>query len=135
MPEDLTGSLGSLGKMFQSVGAKLTGRGELVQLEDPEFERLFKVYASDQTEARYILSSSLMRRFVDLRNRQNNVVAAAFIGGQMYLMLAKNDDWFEAPSMSTPLDIDALSATLNQLALATGVIRDLDLNTRIWSKQ
>lgn len=135
MPEDVTGSLGSLGKMFQKMGAKLTGRGELVQLEDPEFEQLFKVDASDQVEARYILSSSLMRRLVDLRRRQNNVVAAAFIGGQMYLMLAKSDNWFEAPSLGTPLDMDALGATLNQLALATGIIHDLDLNTRIWSKQ
>lgn len=83
MPEDLTGSLGALGKMFQKMGAKMSGRGQLVQLEDPEFERLFKVDSSDQTEARYILSSALMRRFVDLRQRQNNTVAAAFIGGQM----------------------------------------------------
>ncbi len=135
MPEDVTGSMGALGKMFQKMGAKMTGRGQLVQLEDPEFERYFKVDASDQTEARYILSSALMRRLVDLRKRQNNVVAAAFLGGQMYLMLAKTDNWFEAPSMSTPLNINALSTTLNQLALATGIVQDLDLNTRIWSKE
>ncbi|RYX84076.1 DUF3137 domain-containing protein [bacterium] len=134
MPEDLTGAMGSLGKMFQKMGAQLTGRGQLVQLEDPEFEGMFKVNSSDQTEARYILSSSLMRRLVDLRKRQNNVVAAAFIGGQMYLMLAKTDNWFEAPTMSTPLDINALSHTLNQLSLVTGIVSDLDLNTRIWSK-
>ncbi len=135
LPEDLTGSLGGLGKMFQKMGAKLSGRGQLVQLEDPEFERLFKVGATDQTEARYILSSSLMRRFVTLRNRQNNTVAAAFVGGQMFLMLAKSDNWFEAPPMNTPLDMNALSEILNQLQLATGIVHDLDLNTRIWSKE
>lgn len=135
MPEDLTGSLGGLGKMFQRMGAKMTGRGQLVQLEDPDFERLFKVDSSDQTEARYILSSALMRRMVDLRQRQNNTVAAAFIGGQMYLMLAKRDNWFEAPPMNTPLDMNALGVTIDQLSLATGIVHDLDLNTRIWSKQ
>ena len=135
MPEDLTGSLGGLGKMFQKMGATLSGRGQLVQLEDPEFERLFKVGATDQTEARYILSSSLMRRFITLRQRQNNVVAAAFVGGQMFLMLAKNDNWFEAPSMNTPLDMNALNEILGQLQLATGLVSDLDLNTRIWSKE
>ncbi|BCM94015.1 hypothetical protein IAD21_05910 [Abditibacteriota bacterium] len=135
LPEDVTGSMGAFGKMFQKMGAKMTGRGQLVELEDPEFERLFKVDSTDQIEARYILSSSLMRRLVDLRNRQNNVVAAAFIGGQMYLMLAKTDNWFEAPPMNTPLDMNALLPTLNQLYLATGVVNDLDLNTRIWSKQ
>ncbi len=134
-PEDLTGSLGGLGKMFQRMGAKISGRGEVVQLEDPEFERLFKVSATDQTEARYILSSSLMRRFVDLHNRQQNVVAAAFVFGQMFLLLAKNDNWFEAPSLQTPLDLDALSSTLQQLSLATNLVHDLDVNTRIWSKE
>ena len=135
MPEDITGSLGNFGKMFQRMGAKMTGRGQLVQLEDPEFERLFKVDSTDQVEARYILSSALMRRLVDLRTRQNNTVAAAFSGGQMYLMLAKRDNWFEAPPMNTPLDMNALGTTLHQLSLATGIVHDLDLNTRIWSKQ
>ena len=134
MPQDITGKMGNFGKMFQKMGAKLTGRGQLVLLEDPEFAALFKVDASDQTEARYILSSSLMRRLIDLRHRQNRAVAAAFVGGQLFLMLEKNDNWFEAPPLATPLDMNALGPTLSQLGLATGIVSDLDLNTRIWSK-
>ncbi len=135
MPQDITGKMGGLGKMFQKMGAKVSGRGQLVLLEDPEFAALFKVDATDQTEARYILSSSLMRRLIDLRRRQGKDVAAAFVGGQMFLMLEKNDNWFEAPPLSTPLDMNALGPTLTQLGLATGIVSDLDLNTRIWSKE
>ncbi len=135
LPEGLSGSLGSFGRGIQSLGGKLGGRGALVQLEDTEFERAFVVYSSDQTEARYILSSALMRRLLELKRQFNDNVSAAFIGGSVYLMISKRDNWFEPPSLSTPLTFEGVENTLQQLQMATGIVRELDLNTRIWSKQ
>lgn len=135
VPEGLSGSLGGFGRGIQSLGGTLSGRGALVQLEDPNFERAFVVYSSDQTEARYILSSSLMSRLMNLKSHFNSNVSAAFISGSLYLMIPKQDDWFEPPSLNTPLTFEGVETTLRQLQLATGIVEELDLNTRIWSKQ
>jgi len=55
-------------KMFGFIGTKLQkmnkARGELVKLENPEFESEFVVYSDDQVESRYILSPSLMERIL-----------------------------------------------------------------------
>ncbi|HRQ65544.1 MAG TPA: DUF3137 domain-containing protein, partial [Xanthomonadaceae bacterium] len=59
LPDRAQRSLGALGQALQSLNSTY---GQLVKLEDPEFERLFVVYASDQIEARYILSAALMPR-------------------------------------------------------------------------
>lgn len=135
VPEGISGSLGSFGRGLQSLGGKLGGRGALVQLEDPEFERTFVVYSSDQIEARYILSSALMRRLLNLKQHFNDNVSVAFIGGSLYLMISKHNDWFESPALSAPLTFAGVETTLRQLQMATGIVEELDLNTRIWSKQ
>lgn len=135
VPEGLTGSLGGLGRGLQSLGGTVSGRGALVQLEDPDFERAFVCYSSDQTEARYLLSSALMSHLMNLKQHFNSNVSAAFIGGSLYLMIPKQDNWFEPPGLSTPLSFESVENTLRQLQMATGIVEELDLNTRIWSKQ
>ena len=134
LPEGLSGSLGSFGRGLQSLGGAMGGRGDLVKLEDPEFERAFVVYSRDQIEARYLLSSSLMRRLLALKSQFDGEVCVAFIGGALYLTIAKRGDWFEPPALSTPLSFESVETTLRQLQMATGIVEDLDLNTRIWSK-
>ena len=47
-------------------------RPPLVKLEDPEFEKHFVVSGEDQVEARYILSTCLMQRLTDFRNKPMN---------------------------------------------------------------
>ena len=126
--------LNLLGNWGQVVGGTLGRRGDLVKLEDPDFERAFVVYSGDQTEARYILSSALMRRLLALKNHFGGQVSAAFIGGALYLTIAKNANWFEPPSLGTPLGFESVKRTLQELQMATGIIEELDLNTRIWSK-
>ena len=59
--------------MFGFLGTKLQkmnkGRGDLVKLENPEFESEFAVYSGDQIESRYILSSSLMERILSFKKQ------------------------------------------------------------------
>ena len=58
-------------RLFGSWGRKLQGsnKGKLVKLEDPEFEKLFVVFSTDQVEARYILTPAIMHALVELRKR------------------------------------------------------------------
>jgi hypothetical protein len=50
LPDTEQSWLGGFGQWLQSISAKLGNQpGELVKMEDPEFERLFKVFSTDQS--------------------------------------------------------------------------------------
>lgn len=135
LPDTAQKMLGRFGQTLQALGAKLSfGARELVKLEDPEFEQQFVVYGHDQIEARYLLSPSLMRRLLDFRARCSGGFHLAFMANQIYMAIPLAENWFEPP-VGRKLDINALAPYARQLQFATGIVEDLDLNTRIWSKQ
>lgn len=110
---------------------------EKVTLEDPGFEKLFAVYATDQVEARYILSPSLMERLVACRRRMDAQVQAAFMDDHVILAIPDPHNRFEPPSMwsSGPLLSDAdIQAYAADIALAAELIDELNLNRRIWER-
>ncbi|MEZ5946247.1 MAG: DUF3137 domain-containing protein [Hyphomonas sp.] len=73
-------------------------------LEDPEFEKIFEVYTTDQVEARYLLTPDLMQQLVDLeRAFHGGKLKCCFDGGELYITL-QGGDLFEPGSMFTPLD-------------------------------
>ena len=74
------------------------GNENPINLEDPVFEKYFDVYADDQVEARYILTTGFMNRLVSIASKNRNcTVSCSFIDGYMYLAL-DGKDWFDIPS-------------------------------------
>ncbi len=140
LPDTEEGLLGWLGQTLQSWSARLGMQpGELVKLEDPEFERAFKVYSTDQIEARYILTPSLMARILRFRELTRSEIRLAFIASQLYLAIPTTHDYFEAPSVFAPTGIllkpETIGRYLHELQFALAVVDELNLNTRIWTKR
>jgi hypothetical protein len=137
-PDNAERMLGFVGKALQGWGSKLDSRGELVSLDDPEFEQAFKVTATDQVEARYILSNSLMRRILELKNKTGKQIALSFCDSHVYLAIPSDKNMFEAPSMFSPitrsLSVETVQGYFADMLLVLGIVEELDLNTRIWSK-
>jgi hypothetical protein len=134
-PDNAERLLGRFGQSLQAFGDQIDfDNRQLVKLEDPEFEKMFAVSSTDQIEARYILSPSMMRRLLDLRTRHGCDVHVAFIANHIYLALSQNSDLFEPPSMRTPLTVDAVRRIIADLQSVLCIVEELDLNTRIWSK-
>jgi hypothetical protein len=142
LPDSAQRFLGGIGQSLQSLDRR---RGELVKLEDPEFERRFVVYATDQVEARYILSTSLMQRILDFQTRAKQTLHIAFIHSSVFLALASTRDALEPPSLfliarahSQPgaraQVLKHLRGYTDYLALITGIVGELDLNERIWTR-
>lgn len=110
---------------------------EKVTLEDPAFEELFAVYATDQVEARYLLSPSLMERLVASRQKLDAKVQAAFMDDHVILAIPDPHNRFEPPSFwsSSPLiseeDVQTYAA---DIALAAELIDALNLERRIWER-
>ena len=140
LPDTEQSWLGGLGQWLQSISAKLGNQpGELVKMEDPEFERLFKVFSTDQVEARYILTPNMIRRIVEFRNRTQSQVRLSFIASRVFVAIPTYHNYFEPPSLFAPadklLDPTTLAEYFEELKFALAVVDELNLNTRIWTKR
>ena len=140
LPDTAQRFLGGFGQTLQSFDRR---RGELVKLEDPVFEQHFAVYASDQVEARYILSTSLMQRILDYRTRANRAISLSFVHNHLFLAIPASQDHLAPPSLliisnlaGNPRMRSIVLARLREyesyIASVTGIVEDLNLNTRIW---
>ena len=107
---------------------------ELVKLEDPAFEKLFMVRAEDQIEARYILSTSLMARLTAFRQKTGREVYVAFSAGQVHVAISTPKNLLEPPVWRSLLDLGLMNEYLEDIEMALGIVKDLDLNTHVWSK-
>ena len=125
---------GRIGQMMQSMGTTFSDL-ELVALEDPEFEEEFVVLTSDQVEARYILSPSLMRRILDYGHKTGQRMSLSFIANQIHIAIPMPRDLFEPPLLKSCADPELIRTYLEDLLMMIGIVEDLNLNLRIWSKQ
>jgi hypothetical protein len=107
---------------------------QVIRMEDPDFEAEFVVYGTDQVDARYILSTSMLRRILDLCRRWAADVRLAFIDSCVFLTIAQNRDWFEPNIYRSARDPRQIRELAEQMALCLRLVEELNLNTRIWSK-
>jgi hypothetical protein len=132
LPDTAEKLFGGAGTFLQRIDKS---RGELVKLEDPEFEKLFVVYGDDQIEARYVLSTSLMERIVKFRKKTGRPIYLSFVGARVYVGVSYREALFEPRVFSTIVDFKSAEGYFDDLHLALGIVDDLNLNTRIWTKQ
>ena len=132
LPDTAERVFGHVGTLFQSWNVT---RGQLIKLEDPEFEKFFVVYGDDQIEARYILSTSLMKRIVDFKKKSKRPLHLSFVGSMLFVAISYRRNLFEPRVFRTLLNIKPIEEYFEDLRLAIGIVEDLNLNTRIWDKQ
>jgi hypothetical protein len=108
---------------------------EVVKLENPDFCEAFVTYSTDQVEARYILTPSMMERLCELNNRSKSTLSISFHGSYVYIAFPLSKDYFEPPVFKSLLDGKFLQQDLEIIQFMYGIIEELDLNTRIWTKQ
>lgn len=110
-------------------------RGTLIQMEDPDFEKEFKVYTSDVVEARYLLSPKLMRDILDLQSKFSCRLYISFLHSNIYLALATEHNFMELDFQKNLLEQTTIQSLLANIVACINIVEDLNLNTRIWSKQ
>ena len=131
-PDFAERTMGLVGRALQKV---TLGEEKLVQLEDKDFEKSFVVHGTDQVEARYILSTSMMRRMLDLKTKFDAEVSFSFVDSSMFIAISIKEDLFEPVFGSSVLDEDYLRKYYVQINSCVGIVEDLGLNTRIWGKE
>ncbi len=128
--EKLFGSF--LGSAFQKMNKF---RGELVKLENPEFEKEFAVYGEDQIESRYVITPDLMEKILDFRKKHRQSISISFISSKMYVAIPVFKDLFEPNYAKSVFDKAVMTEYFEYLRLVLGIVEDFNLNTRIWGKK
>lgn len=126
--------------IFSTIGKAITEKtgkyGDRVGLENPEFETHFEVYSNDQVEARYLLSPALMQRLLDFREESGgSKVRLSFVDGNLYIAIPNNKGYFEPNLYQPAASFDAVKGIYKDIQFITGIVEDLGLNTRIWTKE
>lgn len=133
LPDSAQSTFGDLiGHWLQSNNMT---RDQLVKMDDPEFEKEFVVYSTDQVEARYILSNSLMKKLLAFQQKSSHQVQISFVGTHIYMAISYNKDLFEPSIFHSLLDYKIAMEYVKTLHLAISVVEELKLNQKLWSKR
>lgn len=120
-------------KLFSSVGG-MSRRGDRVKLEDPEFEKIYEVYGTDQVEARYILTPAIMQAMTAIKQEVNTSVYFSFIDDRVFCAMFFNKNLFEPRVMKSGVNFEDIEQMYKLFATNALIINELNLNTRIWTK-
>jgi hypothetical protein len=128
-----TSFLGGIGRALSAF--RPFSSEQLVRLEDPEFEKSFNAYGSDDIEARYILSPGMMQRMLELQRRWDDEVRFSFLDSNVCIAIQHRRDLFE-PQLNRPADCQRqLQQIAGEIRFCLDLVEQLNLNTRIWSKE
>lgn len=111
-----------------------TPPGEVVKLEDPQFEAAFATHSSSQIEARYILSPALMSRIVHFGQQSKAPIAISFSGTSMFIAIFGGSTRLEPVLWQTLQKPSLFFGIWANLEFLCGIVNEMDLNTRIWTK-
>ncbi len=133
IPDFAERNFGWLGRAFQKLGTDY--EEHLLRVENPEFEKAFVVRATDPVEAGHILTPDMQERMLALRTRLGKDLRFAFNGSRVYIAIPSTKDWFEPKLSERASSPSQVRGLLNQLSACFQIVEDLNLNTRIWTKE
>lgn len=131
-PDVLEETLGKIGRSIQDFsGPEGT---KLIQLEDPDFERAFEVHSTCDIEARYILSTALMDRILELRKKFGKHIRIVFRDSYVIVALRTKHHLLDPDIRIPASDARTIQKLRSVFFHLTGIVETLNLNTRIWSR-
>ena len=118
------------------VNQQLPQKLEDVFLEDPLFNRKFKMCSTDQVEARYIFTTAFLNRFMKIAESFNYRLHAIFIDDNVYILIdagsfLNKKDWFEVPFFKSCKDPKNYQEFLNDFTRLLAIAETLKLNQHI----
>lgn len=120
-----------IGGWLQSINLS---RDKVIQLDDSEFEKQFVVYGNDPIETRYILTHSMMKRIVDFQKKIAYPVCISFVQNHIHVAVNTGKDLFEASVFTSLLDYKQAMEYVQTLQHTIGIVEELKLNEKLWSK-
>lgn len=132
LPDNTENFLGYVSRELQDLDIL---RGQLVSLEDPEFELLYKVYSDSQITARCILTTKLMQSIAELTERFGKKIRISFIDSKLYVAIPYSRNCLDPKFLQPMNDFGTAFEYYEFLQLIFGVVNELNLNKNIWNEE
>lgn len=126
---------GGFFKKIKTLIYKNTDKGTLIKLENPEFEKIFMVHSSNPTEARYILTPVMMEAIVKISKQYKRKIHISFAGTKVYCAIRFDQELFEATLWHSAVKYQQIKFMYDLFMLNKVIVEELNLNTRIWTKE
>jgi len=117
VPDSLEKFLGGAGRFFQKLNF---GKGDLMQFQNPEFEKEFAIYSGNANEAQQYLNENVINFLLDLKHQYKSVYFG-FSEKKIYLGIDNRDDLFSV-NFTSPIDNQILMKYYNELSLHLNLI-------------
>jgi len=104
----------------------------LVTFDNPAFAKEFKVHASNDSEARALLTPSLIEALLTLRRQADKPVFVAFKGERVFLGVDYRRALFE-PGIATTISKDAVREIAGHFAFVETIVRELNQGARAFA--
>lgn len=72
---------------------------------------------------------------MNFKKKTGKKISLSFVGSKIFIAIPYAENLFEPRLFRTIMDFEPIKKYFDDLQLALGVVEDLNLNTRIWSKQ
>lgn len=131
LPDIAEKIMGKGGQLIQRSGF----HGQLVKLENPEFEKQFVVYSTSQQEARYVLTPLMMEAILNIKAKYGRKMNLSFTGSNVYLAIPFRNGLFEPRIHSSGVRRSDMEQMFDIFQLIEIIINEMNLNTRIWTKE
>lgn len=126
-------TFGKLGRSVQKMMGEFSEL-KLIELENVDFEKHFKVESNNPIEARYILTPTFMERLLGLREKYDENIQFAFMHSQVIIAIPHPRDFlslgFDLTQVTNEIEFLA-----EELLSVLELVEDLELNNRIWNKE
>ncbi|WP_442589768.1 DUF3137 domain-containing protein [Pedobacter sp. AW31-3R] len=132
-PSDMGSKIG--GWIKKAVPIFFSRKSTEVELENIEFSKTFITHSTDQIEARYILTPSMMDKICALDAKCRYTISLSFIDSKMHIAFPLTENYFEGPVYKSLLEPSCLERDISLIRFMYGIVQELDLNTRIWGKE
>jgi len=98
-------------------------------LVDPEFEKLFDVFTTDQVEARYLIDPRIVENLKELYSEYSGKqMMAAFYEDRFLILIGSDVNHFEPASIDVPAtDVESLMAMKREIEGILSIVERLSL--------
>lgn len=124
LPDNLEKVIGKIAQNIQKFNFR---KEDLIKLEDPEFEKEFVVYSTDQVEARYVLTTSMMERLTALKRKINKPIMVSFTDNKINIAILNSHGFFGVDK-SKKMNDSLIEDIYLQLTYISGIVDDLKLD-------
>lgn len=105
---------------------------EEVKLEDPEFMQKYVVYSDNQVEARYVLTTAFIERFLKMKVAfKAKYIRAAFKDGKITIAINAGRDLFQMANLEKDTDSNTFTELFDEILSVLELINALKLNQKI----